>query len=116
MESSPRTLYVGNLSEGVSEEFLLTLFSQIGPCKSCKMIYEPGQDPYAFVELQDANSAAAALAAFNNRSILGREIKVINISCISSSTNHNLLYRSALLAFLLFFPKLIRAWIVGFLQ
>jgi len=75
-ESTPRTLYVGNLSDGVSEEFLLTLFNQIGPCKSCKIIYEPGNAPYAFVELLDASSAAAALAAFNNRMVLGKEMKV----------------------------------------
>lgn len=72
----PRTLYVGNLSDSVSEEFLLTLFNQIGPCKSCKIIYEPGNAPYAFVELLDGSSAAAALAAFNNRMVLGKEMKV----------------------------------------
>jgi len=75
-EGNPRTLYVGNLSDNVSEEFLLTLFGQIGPCKSCKIICEPGNDPYAFLELNDANSAAAALAAFNKRMVLGKEMKV----------------------------------------
>lgn len=33
---SPR--YVGNLSREVTEILILQLFSQIGPCKSCKMI------------------------------------------------------------------------------
>jgi len=75
-EGNPRTLYVGNLSDNVSEEFLLTLFGQIGPCKSCKIICEPGNDPYAFLELSDGNSAAAALAAFNKRMVLGKEMKV----------------------------------------
>ncbi|XP_036867101.1 nucleolysin TIAR isoform X1 [Manis javanica] len=32
--------YVGNLSRDVTEVLILQLFSQIGPCKSCKMITE----------------------------------------------------------------------------
>ncbi|XP_055874305.1 cytotoxic granule associated RNA binding protein TIA1-like isoform X4 [Biomphalaria glabrata] len=75
-ESNPRTLYVGNLSESVSEEFLLALFGQIGSCKCCKIIHEPGNDPYAFVEFIDGSSAAAALAALNKRMVMGKEMKV----------------------------------------
>ncbi|KAI8777245.1 nucleolysin TIAR isoform X10, partial [Biomphalaria glabrata] len=71
-ESNPRTLYVGNLSESVSEEFLLALFGQIGSCKCCKIIHEPGNDPYAFVEFIDGSSAAAALAALNKRMVMGK--------------------------------------------
>ncbi|CAB0002097.1 unnamed protein product [Nesidiocoris tenuis] len=47
-ESSPTTLYVGNLDHSVSEELLCALFSQIGDVKGCKVIREPGNDPYAF--------------------------------------------------------------------
>lgn len=32
--------YVGNLSRDVTENLILQLFTQIGPCKSCKMITE----------------------------------------------------------------------------
>ncbi|CAG04721.1 unnamed protein product, partial [Tetraodon nigroviridis] len=32
------TRYVGNLSREVTEILILQLFSQIGPCRSCKMI------------------------------------------------------------------------------
>ena len=32
--------YVGNLSRDVTEILILQLFTQIGPCKSCKMITE----------------------------------------------------------------------------
>ncbi|KTG44833.1 hypothetical protein cypCar_00013330 [Cyprinus carpio] len=39
-ESHPKTLYVGNLSRDVTENLILQLFTQIGPCKSCKMITE----------------------------------------------------------------------------
>lgn len=75
-DGSPRTLYVGNLSPHVTEDLLIALFGQIGECKSCKIIHEPGNDPYAFVEFAESNSAAAALSAMNKRSCLGKEMKV----------------------------------------
>ncbi|CAF0927736.1 unnamed protein product [Brachionus calyciflorus] len=75
-DQSPRTLYVGNLSPHVTEDLLLALFSQIGECKSCKIIHEPGNDPYAFIEFAETQAAAAALSAMNKRSCLGKEMKV----------------------------------------
>ncbi|XP_036367567.1 nucleolysin TIAR isoform X1 [Octopus sinensis] len=75
-ESQPRTLYVGNLDPSVDENFILALFTQMGPCKSCKIIHEPGNDPYCFVEFYDHTSAASALAALNKRFCMGREMKV----------------------------------------
>ncbi|XP_014894981.1 nucleolysin TIAR [Poecilia latipinna] len=76
-ESYPRTLYVGNLSRDVTEILILQLFTQIGPCKSCKMITEhTSNDPYCFVEFYERRDAAAALAAMNGRKILGKEVKV----------------------------------------
>ncbi|CAJ0965438.1 unnamed protein product [Ranitomeya imitator] len=82
--------YVGNLSRDVTEVLILQLFSQIGPCKSCKMITEQTEsrrvaasvgfpvlpnssnDPYCFVEFFEHRDAAAALAAMNGRKILGK--------------------------------------------
>lgn len=75
-DSSPRTLYVGNLSPHVTEDLLIALFGQIGECKSCKIIHEPGNDPYAFVEFSESHSAASALSAMNKRNCLGKEMKV----------------------------------------
>ncbi|XP_046366208.1 nucleolysin TIAR-like isoform X3 [Haliotis cracherodii] len=75
-ESQPRTLYVGNLDSSVSEALIMALFGQIGPCKSCKIISEPGNDPYAFVEFYEHSAAASALAAMNKRNCMGREMKV----------------------------------------
>ncbi|XP_041921588.1 nucleolysin TIAR isoform X2 [Alosa pseudoharengus] len=83
-ESHPKTLYVGNLSRDVTENLILQLFTQIGPCKSCKMITEisvsvlqhTSNDPYCFVEFFEHRDAAAALAAMNGRKILGKEVKV----------------------------------------
>lgn len=91
--------YVGNLSRDVTEALILQVFSQIGPCKSCKMIIDvsfkvthfawvlwrgsefnphdlvfqtAGNDPYCFVEFYENRHAAAALAAMNGRKILGK--------------------------------------------
>uniref|UniRef100_UPI0037E99AE3 nucleolysin TIAR isoform X2 n=2 Tax=Semicossyphus pulcher TaxID=241346 RepID=UPI0037E99AE3 len=76
-ESHPKTLYVGNLSKDVTEILILQLFTQIGPCKSCKMITEhTSNDPYCFVEFLEHRDAASALAAMNGRKILGKEVKV----------------------------------------
>uniref|UniRef100_A0A1B6D785 RRM domain-containing protein n=1 Tax=Clastoptera arizonana TaxID=38151 RepID=A0A1B6D785_9HEMI len=75
-ESHPRTLYVGNLDATVTEDLLCTLFSQIGPVKGCKVIRDPGNDPYAFLEFTNHQGAATALAAMNKRVFLDREMKV----------------------------------------
>ncbi|CAG9837604.1 unnamed protein product [Diabrotica balteata] len=75
-ESHPKTLYVGNLDVSVSEDLLCTLFSQIGLVKGCKIIREPGNDPYAFIEFTNHQSASTALAAMNKRLFLDKEMKV----------------------------------------
>lgn len=70
------TLYVGNLDHTVTEELICTLFSQMGPVKSCKVIRDSGSDPYAFVEYHHHTAASTALSAMNKRSFLDREMKV----------------------------------------
>lgn len=77
-ESQPKTLYVGNLDISVSEELLVALFSQMGAVKNCKIIREPGNDPYAFIEFITYQSATTALTAMNKRLFLDKEIKVNN--------------------------------------
>lgn len=77
MESSGNTtLYVGNLDHSVTEELICTLFSQMGPVKSCKVIRDSGSDPYAFVEYHHHTAAATALGAMNKRLFFDREMKV----------------------------------------
>ena len=73
---APKTLYVGNLDNNVTEDLILAVFSQIGSVKGCKIIREPGNDPYCFVEFQQNSAATAALATMNKRVLLQKEIKV----------------------------------------
>ncbi|XP_055714281.1 nucleolysin TIAR-like [Phlebotomus papatasi] len=75
-ESQPKTLYVGNLGNSVSEELLWSLFAQIGMVKNFKIIREPGNDPYAFIEFTNHQSASTALTAMNKRLFLDKEMKV----------------------------------------
>lgn len=55
-ETQPRTLYVGNLDAQMTEEFLVVLFSQIGPVKGCKIIHEVGTQFFLSKRLQTASS------------------------------------------------------------
>ncbi|XP_067014748.1 nucleolysin TIAR [Anabrus simplex] len=75
-ECNPRTLYVGNLDPSVSEDLLCTLFFQIAPVQGCKIIREPGNDAYAFLEFANHQGAATALGAMNKRVFLKKEMKV----------------------------------------
>ncbi|CAF3662191.1 unnamed protein product [Rotaria socialis] len=84
--ASARTLYVGNLDPSVSEELLMVLFKQIGPCRSCKIIHEATSDPYAFIEFAEHQAAAHALLAMNKRLVMGKEIKV-NWATTSATTS-----------------------------
>uniref|UniRef100_U5EX85 Putative apoptosis-promoting rna-binding protein tia-1/tiar rrm superfamily n=1 Tax=Corethrella appendiculata TaxID=1370023 RepID=U5EX85_9DIPT len=75
-EAYPKTLYVGNLDQSVTEELLCALFGKMGAVKSCKIIREASNDPYAFIEYSNHNYAATALSAMNKRVFLQKEIKV----------------------------------------
>ncbi|UJR22098.1 hypothetical protein I4U23_025164 [Adineta vaga] len=85
--SNSRTLYVGNLDPSVSEELLMALFTQMGPCKNCKIIHEPTSDPYAFIEFTEHQAAANALLAMNKRLVMGKEIKVNWATTSTPGTN-----------------------------
>jgi len=70
------TLYVGNLDPQITEDLIMALFSQLGVVNSCKIVHEPGNDPYCFLEFYDHASAANALLTMNKRQCFGRELKV----------------------------------------
>lgn len=74
----PKTLYVGNLDQSVTENLLIALFGQIGIVRNCKIIRETSTstDPYAFLEFDNHQSAATALSAMNRRVFLEKEMKV----------------------------------------
>ena len=73
-----KTLYVGNVSWGTTEEKVRELFAQYGPVLSVRWITdrETGRfRGFCFVEMDDAN-AAKAIAALNEYEYDGRALRV----------------------------------------
>ncbi|HOU13976.1 MAG TPA: RNA-binding protein [Anaerolineae bacterium] len=73
-----KTLYVGNVSWGVTEEKIRELFAQYGPVLSVRWITdrETGRfRGFCFVEMNDAD-AAKAIAALNDYQFDGRALRV----------------------------------------
>eukprot|EP01114_Cavostelium_apophysatum_P014216 TRINITY_DN3633_c0_g1_i1.p1 TRINITY_DN3633_c0_g1~~TRINITY_DN3633_c0_g1_i1.p1 ORF type:complete len:365 (+),score=66.47 TRINITY_DN3633_c0_g1_i1:73-1167(+) len=74
-----RSLYIGNLSERVSEPLLYEIFSSVGPVESCKLIKDKmsGESSgYGFMDYYEHRTAALALQSFNGRFLYGHELKV----------------------------------------
>ena len=72
-------LYVGNLSYGVGDKDLETMFSQFGTVQSAKVIMDrdSGQSKgFAFVEMGSDSEAQAAIAGVNGTEVQGRSLTV----------------------------------------
>ncbi len=67
-----KSLYVGNLPHGTTEDELRELFAQFGPLEAVRVIEGKG---FAFVDLPD-DKAAEAIAAMNGRDLKGRALRV----------------------------------------
>lgn len=74
-----RKLYVGNLAYSVTSEDLRNLFSQSGKVDTAEVVSDKfsGQSKgFGFVEMADAESAAAAIQTLDGSEFMGRNIKV----------------------------------------
>lgn len=72
-------IYVGNLSETVSEEMLIRMFSEYGEVESVKLIkdrYSGISKGFGFVEMPSNAEADKAIKALNRKYIDGQDIKV----------------------------------------
>jgi RNA recognition motif-containing protein len=67
-----KSLYVGNLPHGTTEEELRGLFDSYGPLGDVRMIQDKG---FAFVDLP-AEKAADAISALNGQDFNGRALRV----------------------------------------
>ncbi|OAF66236.1 Nucleolysin TIAR [Intoshia linei] len=94
-DGQPKTLYVGNLHERLSEQLLMSLFMQFGACTPTKIIRDGTSDPYCFITYQSHQMAASALASMNKRNFYGMEIKVnwatspTNLRKLDTSQHHH---------------------------
>jgi RNA recognition motif-containing protein len=74
-----KKLYVGNLSYGVTNESLETLFAEFGEVRSAQVIQDrdTGRSKgFGFVEMADDNAARAAIEALNEKEHDGRPLTV----------------------------------------
>ncbi len=74
-----KKLYVGNLSFSTTEDELREVFERHGGVTSVKVITdrETGRPRgFAFVEMQDAQGAAAAMRSLNGTEVGGRNLRV----------------------------------------
>jgi RNA recognition motif-containing protein len=72
-------LYVGNISFDVSEDELHQIFTEFGRVKSANLIRDKftGQPRgFAFVEMDSADEAKAAITGLNGKEIKGRALMV----------------------------------------
>jgi len=67
-----KSLYVGNIPHGTSEQELRDLFTEFGPLGDVRIIEGKG---FAFVDVP-AERAAEAVAAMNGKDMGGRAIRV----------------------------------------
>ncbi len=74
-----KKLYVGNLSFSTTEDELRTLFENHGSVASVNVITdrETGRARgFAFIEMEDASAADAAIQALDGTDLAGRNIRV----------------------------------------
>ena len=72
-------IYIGNLSYGVTEDNLRSLFEEFGEIESVKVItdrFTGRSKGFGFVEMPSNSEADQAIKALNGKFIEGRNIKV----------------------------------------
>ncbi|HUQ71871.1 MAG TPA: RNA-binding protein [Planctomycetaceae bacterium] len=72
-------LYVGNLSYGMNDTALQSLFAPFGAVQSAQVIMDrdTGRSKgFGFVEMGDSQSGQAAIAALNGKEVDGRSLTV----------------------------------------
>ena len=73
------TLYVGNLSEAVSENDLLTLFTEMGDVSTLRIMrdrHSGRSRGYAYVTMTAQSEADKAVSRLNESSFSGQRLKV----------------------------------------
>jgi RNA recognition motif-containing protein len=72
-------IYVGNLSNDVTEEMIKQAFESFGEVASAKIIkdkYTGQSRGFAFVEMPGQSQAQTAIRSLNGKDLLGKEITV----------------------------------------
>ena len=75
----PKKIYVGNMSYSTTEDELENLFAQYGTVLTVNIVTDRNTNRskgFAFVEMEDSDSADKAIAEMNNMEFQGRNLKV----------------------------------------
>ncbi|KAI9754058.1 MAG: hypothetical protein M4579_004878 [Chaenotheca gracillima] len=78
-EKAERTVFVGNIPYGLSEEQIIQILGQVGQVLSFRLIYdtETGRPKgFGFAEYADSDSAASAVRNLHGHEVQGRELRV----------------------------------------
>ncbi|GAB6020256.1 Cleavage stimulation factor subunit 2 [Chamberlinius hualienensis] len=78
-ERSMRSVYVGNISYGATEDQLRDIFSEVGPVINFRLMYDrqTGRPRgYGFCEFQDAEAPLVAVRNLNGFELNGRALRV----------------------------------------
>lgn len=79
MSSTAKSLFVGNLAEEATEALVRAAFIPFGDLSEVHVPLDHASQKnkgFAFVEFQDAEDAAAAIANMNGAEILGKPLRV----------------------------------------
>lgn len=74
-----RTIFIGNIPYGLSEEQIITIFNTAGHVLNFRLVADPetGRPKgYGFAEFADADAAASAVRNLNDYQIMGRQLRV----------------------------------------
>ncbi|GAM85603.1 hypothetical protein ANO11243_036100 [Dothideomycetidae sp. 11243] len=74
-----KTVFVGNIPYGVSEEQIIDIFSRVGTVNNFRLVHdkETGRPKgFGFLEYTDTDTAAAAVRNLNDHDIMGRKLRV----------------------------------------
>jgi RNA recognition motif-containing protein len=85
-----KKIYVGNMNYNTTETQLQDLFAQHGTVVSVNIVrdrYTNRPKGFAFVEMEEADAAQAAITALNNKEVDGRELRVSEAQAKKSRQN-----------------------------
>jgi len=74
-----RSVFVGNIPYGTTEEELNEIFKQVGPVVSFRLVFDPKTGKprgYGFCDYYDVETARSAIRNLNNSELGGRQLRV----------------------------------------
>ena len=87
-----KNIYIGNLNYATTEDEVRDVFAQYGTVESVNIIIDRDTNRskgFGFVEMQDEDSAKAAISALNGTDLNDREIRVNEAKKRSNSNNRS---------------------------